>query len=56
MFLVLLNEVCTLRDFNSFDSTWKIVEMSKVLRNFSQNHSVPQKNEKVVRVLLVRLG
>ena len=56
MFFVLLNEVCTLRDFNSFDSTWKIVEMSTVLCNFSQNHPVPQKNEKVVKVQLVRLG
>ena len=28
MFFLLLNEVCTLSDFNSFDSTWKIVDIS----------------------------
>ena len=31
MSFVLLNEVCALSDFNSFDSTWKIVEMTDVL-------------------------
>ena len=31
MFFVLLNKVCTLSDSNSFDSTWKIVEMTDVL-------------------------